>query len=483
MHRILLVVEQETEFRELVRVACLARVLGRYEVKFCFYNAASDRFERMKTICDQERLPYVLFDQPTGATENTEQNARSDPTGLVRQRGRYAVRNISHWLRVQVKRARSAWLVYCVRGAWYAFRDVKWMVRAHWLFSELNPAIVVVAQDGVGGNRAIIKVARAKHIPVVVVPYEYSTKRQPAEMIVSLQNYRFWYGMHNPVNRLMARWFPHWIYEHNGEQLLRDVGTSIWVEEVLGLAPKLPWTVHGGWADHIAVESEHMRQHYLGEGVSANKLTVSGALSDDVLATAMSEREQNWARLALALDLPRHHRLILCALPPDHVSSRPACDFRSYQEMIDFWVDSLLTLEDATVIFQLHPRVAPEQAEYIAERGAKISRWDIAELIPLCDIFVTSVSSVIRMAIACKKPVINYDVYRFGYADYVEAKGVLTLDDQADFLQVLHKMVTDEAYYAEIVMRQTACADQWGHLDGRAGERMIQLFDQLVSGS
>ncbi len=34
-------------------------------------------------------------------------------------------------------------------------------------------------------------------------------------------------------------------------------------------------------------------------------------------------------------------------------------------------------------------------------------------LVPLCSLYVASVSATIRWAIACGKPVVNYDVYRF----------------------------------------------------------------------
>ncbi len=131
------------------------------------------------------------------------------------------------------------------------------------------------------------------------------------------------------------------------------------------------------------------------------------------------------------------------------------------------------------VLFQLHPGVTDEYMVYLESIGAKISSRNIADLIPLCDIFVTSVSSVIRLAIVCGIPVINYDVYRFQYTDYVDAKGVLTIQDKAKYKNTLDKLIADRSYYKLIKDNQKVCSGQWGFLDGKVGTRMMEYFDTL----
>jgi hypothetical protein len=331
-----------------------------------------------------------------------------------------------------------------------------------------------------GANRAIIKQAKTRKIPILIVPYEYSTITQPAEAIIGTYNYRNIYGMNNILNRIVAKVFPNWAYEYRGETLLRDQGSAILLQELLGLAPVLPWAVHGGKADKIAVECEVMLQHYLNQGIAENKLVLTGALYDDDLAKAANECEICREDLYRSLDLPPRRRMILCAVPPDLVALRPCSDFKSYKDLLDFWMETLLSLKDINIIFQLHPRVTPEHAEYIESKGLKVAKQDIATLIPLCDILVTSVSSIIRMAIASKKPVLNYDVYKFRYSDYENAGGVLTLESKEEFLQDLNKLVNERVFYSEISSLQIACADKWGMHDGHSGNRMVALFDKLV---
>ena len=120
-----------------------------------------------------------------------------------------------------------------------------------------------------------------------------------------------------------------------------------------------------------------------------------------------------------------------------------------------------------------------EDIQYIEQWGVKIARDNTAALIPLCDVYVASISATIQWAIACGKPVLNYDVYRYHYNDYLGVDGVIAVEDREQFLAALRQLTGDPAYYREIAARQAGFAERWGKLDGRAGERLLQLFERL----
>ncbi len=71
--------------------------------------------------------------------------------------------------------------------------------------------------------------------------------------------------------------------------------------------------------------------------------------------------------------------------------------------------------------------------------GVRLVTDDIARLIPLCDVFVASVSATISMALACGKPVVNYDVYRFRYDDFEGVPDLHTFENRSEFAQRLTK--------------------------------------------
>jgi hypothetical protein len=175
--------------------------------------------------------------------------------------------------------------------------------------------------------------------------------------------------------------------------------------------------------------------------------------------------------------------LILTALPPDFLDQpggRPECDFREFERLVDFWLNTCCSIPGHNVMVALHPSVAPADAVTFERHGARIASLNTAELIPLCDIFVASISSTIRWAIACGKPVINYDVYRYRYTDFVGIEGVLTFEEQDEFISILRRITSDATYAMEIRRKQAAIAPLWGRLDGKSGQRMVELVRRLL---
>jgi hypothetical protein len=202
-----------------------------------------------------------------------------------------------------------------------------------------------------------------------------------------------------------------------------------------------------------------------------------------VMSAAVADRIARRRRLCESLDLPVDRPLLLSALPPDFlyvVGGRPQCDFKEYAELVQFWVDGLRTAKRYNKVLCLHPSVDPETMKYLESEDLRIAKLPTAELVPLCDLYVACVSSTIRWAIACGIPVINYDVYRYRYTDYMGVDAVKAVEEQSEFLEELQKLTNDDAYYAQVAARQRAISERWGTLDGKSGERIVALFEHLT---
>jgi CDP-glycerol glycerophosphotransferase (TagB/SpsB family) len=167
---------------------------------------------------------------------------------------------------------------------------------------------------------------------------------------------------------------------------------------------------------------------------------------------------------------------VLCALPPDYTGERKGkATFASYRELVEAWLDTLSALPSVKLTFQLHPAIRPQDAALIRDR-VPVSNSNITRLIAHCDVLVTSVSSIIRLAIAARKPVVNFDVYGFDYPDYVGAPGVFNVRDMASFRDALTGLAAD-SLYDEAVASMKAFAHRWGVLDRRAGDRLVDLVE------
>ena len=86
----------------------------------------------------------------------------------------------------------------------------------------------------------------------------------------------------------------------------------------------------------------------------------------------------------------------------------------------------------------------------------------------------------IRWAIACGKPVVKYDVYRYRFTDFIGIERAITFEEQDEFVSVLRKLATDPVFASEMRQKQEALAPVWGRLDGKSGQPMAQLVWRLL---
>ena len=479
MRRALLVVHTNTYFTGLLDVGRMLKKSGRYEPVF-FFTRTYLTISKDLAILRAENISYInpicepMATLPGGPPAGGDRPTRR---GLAKRWLGYLPEPVAQRVKLWgcgVLNLLSGNVFYHLRRLAKLLRSVTRLIR------QQKPSFLVLGGDLVHYDTAVfIIVAHQEHIPAVVIPGWMASAREAAEAV-----------MHNPAyslqqrfNRLVGALYPRWVYEHKGRRLLRLPAAQVLAREWLGLAPPLPWILHSGYADAIAVESEAMRLYCVSEGLPSDQLVLTGSMAHDVMAETLKDVARRRTDLCHRLNLPPGRPMLLSALPPDFlymVGGRPECDFQTYDELVYFWVQSLAAVEGYNVVISLHPSVAYEDMKYIEQWGVKIAREATMVLIPLCDIYVASISATIQWAIACGKPVVNYDVYRYRYPDYAGVEGVITLEEKEEFLSVLKRLTQDHEFYAEVTARQAACAGRWGVLDGQAGRRMLQLFDRLV---
>ena len=475
--RVVLAVYLDSHFHELIRVARLLRDSGRHAPVVVFARDYPARARDVAT-CRRESIECVDA-RGEIIREDAAPLARAGEAGAGR-RLRLAVRRFSprlesalHGVAVHVVEEN---LVTALPLRLVELRRSRRGARA--LLARLRPDLLVLAEDTVEyGTAALIRAAHERGAPSVIVPFTVATAEEPAETYASARRFE----VRGLGNRLLARRYPLWVHAHRGQRLVRQPAPRAFALELLHLAPPRPWTVHSGAADRIAVESEHMLDLYRSERVPEDKLVLTGAPYDDVLAAGQADSPGRRAALLTDLGLDPARPLVVSALPPDQMGSRAeACEFRSYADLVAAWVEALATSGEWNVLLTAHPRVRAADLSVPEHPRVRLVARDTAELVPLCDVFVASASATIRWAIACGKPVVNYDVYHYGYADYRECRGVLAADSRDGFMRALQALAGDDAARAAALAAQQAEAPHWGRLDGQSGRRVLGLFDALM---
>lgn len=437
----LLVVHTNSYFSNLLPVAqLLARTPG-WEPRFVFASWYPT-LARDQARCREAGLAF-------------ETTAREPPAGRV--------------ARAVLARVRD-------RAAYAAAHLVRTMRALRAAIRRGNVALVILPADNRYDLAAYVKAAHAEGIRVLALPAFMAAADEWAQFVFEDPAYQ----LDRVTNRLAAAVFPRWVHAHAGRPLLALPAGEIVAREALGLAPPRPWTLHSGHADAIGVESEALRRYCLLEGIPARQLVLTGSIDHDRMFGRLADAPALREALYRELGLPPGRPLILTALAPDWLygRGRPGCEFTDYRELVRCWIETLAASGKFNVVVSLHPSVDREALAYVEQWGAKIADASVATLIPLCEVYVACVSATIQWAIACGKPVINYDVYRFRYPDYLGVPGVLNLETRAAYAAAVER-VHDDAARAELAAAQGGAARYWGLLDGKAGERLLALCSAL----
>lgn len=326
-----------------------------------------------------------------------------------------------------------------------------------------------------------IRAARRDSIPVVVAPIERWSQLAYADAYKTDLSL----SLNRSINSIIAKIYPRWVTAYKGLQMIRIQPEAVLAQEWLGIGSLQPWQMVGAWNEPVVVANEVTSDFYTKEGVKEEQLRVVGSPEHDIMADIIQNIDRLRSALYKELGFPNGQPLLLCALVQDHfLSGYPEAEFHNYHEIVDNFMRPLLTTSGFNVVISLHPSHKPEEWQYLERSDLKISSRDIAKLIPMCDFLVAAGSSTIPFAIACGKPVVNYDVYRhsknnpiFSYSD---TAGVITVSHFNDYNDAIRRLTSDHAFLCDIRKRSLSDTQRWGRLDGNAGNRLTQLFEDLV---
>jgi hypothetical protein len=347
------------------------------------------------------------------------------------------------------------------------------------LLEQYSVRLVIAPGDNVGyGTPILFKSAHEAGIKTLIVPFTVSNR---LEMVADLRRHRQ-FSTARLENRLLAAAFPHWSLDHDGHRMVREHASRALVLQLAGVAPPDPWVLNSGQADAIAAESPFMWDYYKRAGLPEDRLRLTGTLGDDVVTRSLADAKNRRDALCEELGIARDRRIVLFSYGEYHYffnTGRPS-EFGSQEELTDFWLESLRAMSGYEVVLSLHPSLERDKVRHLEGRGVHIATWPIEDLIPVCDVYVVSISATTRIAIACGKPVVDHDVFDFDYDNFVGLDAVWIANTKALFADTLTKLASDEAFYQRAVAAQQAIAPRFGVLDGHSTERIIALVDELA---
>jgi hypothetical protein len=336
--------------------------------------------------------------------------------------------------------------------------------------------IVVVGDRHVGWETALIKIANNRGIPSLIVPYTLSAPRGAVEFRLRRPDpMRF--QLDSWLDRQIGKLFPNWVYEYEGTLFTFSPLDVALAARFWGIMPDKPWTLGGGAAPRMAVESPHLRDMFLEQGVPADKMIVTGKPSVDQVYESIQEVEPGQVRAELGI--PEGQRILLCSVP--HLAEHGLVTWDEHWQETESLLSTLTQQKEAAVVLSLHPKSDPEAYQPWADRfGAILARRRIYQLLPVCDLFVSNYSGVVMQAIGNGKPTVVFDFLGMDFPYFDEEPGLVVIRQREKLAPVVERLLSDEAYYEQLANAQRQRADEWILLDGQSTRRVVDLLYQLI---
>lgn len=347
-------------------------------------------------------------------------------------------------------------------------------------FNNYNIELIIFPEHNLFYLTQLISfIGRSNNIPSIILPFTIANK---IEWLEAFSKDRHRIVENSFLNIFNSIIFNHWMHIYKNKKIILPP-EIIWLHEQFNITPKEPWLLNSGNIDFIAVESEAMKNYYITAGIEPHCLRVTGALYNDDLYNQLREIAAKKSELYQSLNISNNKPIMLCAMPPNQMDSRNNdVEFDCYEDIVKYIVAEMSKYtEHFNLIINLHPRIDIKSLNFINDYPVYICDKNIAELVPLCSIFVASCSATIRMAISCAIPVLNYDLYNYNYDDYRAAPGVLTFSGKEEFSKQLNQLSTDSAYYNQVKSLQVETSEFWGIPDGKSGEILLKEIDSLLT--
>ena len=339
------------------------------------------------------------------------------------------------------------------------------------LIDEIDPAAVLVIQDTLLLERFLLREANRRGRGTLVIQWAFTFPQATYDLLNETRKSR----ERTTADRSTTA-------RRRGSSV---VGRVLYrsARRLLGVKFDLVRSYGGGEARVFAVMGEAFRDQFLAQGVRKERIEVTGhPLHDAALAQRAAFSNESCGELKIAYGLPAKARVVLYASQPvlwravltrDELAQNVRALGAAVSELgPDFWL-----------VIKLHPRESLEDYASIAESGLPVKlvqQAEVAELIAACEVFISSSSSTVLLAMMLDKPIVTVNFNQVPHFDYYETVGgTLHVKAREAIGRALRLVLDDEPTRACLAAERAEVLNRYARLDGRATERLTELVLEI----
>ena len=338
-----------------------------------------------------------------------------------------------------------------------------------------RPAAVVVIQDTLLLERFLVREANRRGVPTLVVQWAFSFPQAMYDRLRAIQS-----GRGTGAER------------RNGAsrgRLLAPLTRAAYrgVLGGLGLRFELANSYGGGEARTFAVWGEAFKEQYVAQGVRGKQIVVTGHPSHDAAyARATTLTEADRAEIRARYGLPHDRSLVLYATQPVLwrrviTPAELAANVRAIAAAV------AEAPGQPHLALKLHPRERVEDYAFCADLDPPVQiipSAEMADLIAACDVFVSSSSSTVLLAMMLDRPIVTVNFNQVPHFDYFESVGgTLHTRTPEQFAAAIRLALGDEPTRERLGRERRMVLDRYTRFDGRATERLAGLIVEGIVGA
>jgi glycosyltransferase involved in cell wall biosynthesis len=334
-----------------------------------------------------------------------------------------------------------------------------------------RPAAVVVIQDTLLFERFIVREANARGLPTVVVQWAFSYEQS---MYDRIRTFQFGQADGRPRKRLPRRLLA---------PLTRGAYRS--TLRALGLDFDLVNSYGGGEARLFAVIGAAFRDQFLGQGVRGKQIVVTGHPTHDAVfrrAQTVNAAERGVIRERYAI--PQEATFVLYATQP--VLWRKVMTREALERNVRAIARTVAERPGCRLVLKLHPREEPADYAFCDTLDPPvrvIAQAEVPDLIAACDLFISSSSSTVLLAMMLDRPIVTVNFDEVPHFDQFEAiGGTVHVRTHAQFADAFQRLLEDGQVVEQLRRQRRDVVARYTRFDGRAADRIAALIADAIHG-
>jgi CDP-glycerol glycerophosphotransferase (TagB/SpsB family) len=251
----------------------------------------------------------------------------------------------------------------------------------------------------------------------------------------------------------------------------------------LGLGFDLVNSYGGGEARLFAVIGEAFRDQFVRQGVRGKQIAVTGHPTHDVVfrrAQTIDAAERSDIRRRY--DLDQDTTIALYATQP--VLWRKVMTREALERNVRAIAAAVRARPACQLVLKLHPREDPADYSFCASLDPPvpvITQAEMPDLIAACDLFISSSSSTVLLAMMLDRPIVTVNFDEVPHFDQFEPiGGTVHVRTHEQFAEAFARLLDDPAAAERLRLQRQEVLARYTRFDGHAAERIAGLLADAI---